>query len=137
MSIITLQSGSIFDLLNPDSSSFTIEDIAHALGQTCRFNGHTKVFYSVAQHLVLCSYIVDKEHALGALLHDAHEAFVGDIVTPLKALLPDFKDLEIRIEKSVLNKFGLTYPLHPSIKQADLKMLATEKRDLLKRSDDN
>ena len=128
---IVLHSGRSFDFLNPDVNSFTIEDIAHALGQLCRFNGHTKKFYSVAQHLVLCSYLVPQEHALAALLHDAHEAFVGDVVTPLKALLPEFKKLEDRIEEVVLSKFGLPFPLDPCVKKADLKMLCTEKRDLV------
>ena len=128
---IVLHSGNTFDFLNPDVESFTIEDIAHALGQLCRFNGHTTKFYSVAQHLVLSSFLVPKEHALAALLHDAHEAFVGDVVTPLKLLLPDFKKIEDHIEEIVLAKFGLPFPLDPCVKHADLKMLCTEKRDLL------
>ena len=134
MSAINLYSGAVLDLLNPDPNAFTIVDIAHALGQICRFNGHTKTFYSVAQHCVLCSKIVPEEHMLGALLHDAQEAFTGDMMTPLKALIPEFKAIEINLEKVVLAKFGLDFPLHPCIKEADIILLATEKRDLLKES---
>jgi len=64
-------------------------------------------------------------------MHDAHEAFTGDLVTPLKARLPRYVALEERAERSVLARYGIAYPLHPCVKKADLRALMTERRDLM------
>jgi len=79
------------------------------------------------------SLLVPREHAYAALMHDAHEAFVGDASSPLKLLLPDYKALERRIQEAVLARYGIELPLHPCIKQADQTALVTEKRDLMSR----
>lgn len=128
---ILTATGRYFDFANPDPASIEIEDIAIALSRACRFTGHTREFYSVAQHSVYVSYFVPQEHALAGLLHDASETYMGDMNTPLKQLLPEYKAIERRVERAICARFGLAYPFDPCVKQADLRMLITERRDLM------
>lgn len=101
-----------------------IHDIAHSLSIQNRFNGHTTAPYSVAQHSVLVSKCVSDKNALWGLLHDAAEAYLGDIITPVKT--EKQKGLEIEFLKCIANKFGLSLPIPNEVKEADVKMLVTE-----------
>lgn len=124
---IALLSGAQFNYNKPWESNVTIEDIASALSNVCRFSGHLPCFYSVAQHLVNTSYIVPREIAFDALMHDTAEAFTNDLPTPLKWALPIFKELEVKIESAMAEKFGFTYPYPDQVKEADTQMLLLEK----------
>lgn len=118
---------------NPDPDAICIEDIAHALSHTCRFGGHVHTFYSVAQHSVLVSQNVSPDAiAREALLHDAAEAYIGDVIHPLKQCLPDYKRIERLWELAVVERFGLldSAAIATRIKLADLEALVTERRDV-------
>lgn len=130
MSWINTWSGKTLDYAEPKPESICIEDIATALSRECRYAGHSQHFYSVAQHSVLVSRIVPPEHALEGLLHDAQEAYLKDIPSPLKTLLPDYRRLEARFDALIRQRFELPSTPSREIKQADLTALATEKRDL-------
>ena len=128
---IYLRSGLYFDLGEPRACPFTIEDVAHSLAHICRFGGHTRRFYSVAEHSVWCSRIVPPEHALEALLHDAAEAFIGDVTRPLKSMLPSYRALEASVEEAVFTRLGIGPVLHESVREADRRMLVAEQRQAM------
>jgi 5'-nucleotidase len=117
-----------------DRPTFEIQDIAHALGNQCRYTGHTKQFYSVAEHSVLVAQIV-ADLNLGdpfeGLMHDAAEAYLSDIASPWKTLLPDYKVLEDRIERPLRQWAGLPEVLSEGVKRADWLALFIEARFLM------
>ncbi|MEK6898088.1 MAG: YfbR-like 5'-deoxynucleotidase [Nanoarchaeota archaeon] len=124
--------GKQFWPLDPKEDEVNITDIAHALSMQCRFNGHCNNFYSVAQHSVLVSRIVKSKQALAALLHDAAEAYTGDLVSPLKKNLPEeFKKIEEEIEQAIFKHFNISEIDYNEIKKADKRTLITEMRDLM------
>lgn len=131
MTWILTASGKHVDLADPQPDQIDIRDIAQGLSNEARFNGHTRRFYSVAQHSILVSDLVPRQHALEGLLHDATEAYMKDIPMPLKHMLPDYKRIEQRVDAVIRAKFGLPAQCSAAVKQADLVMLATERRDLM------
>lgn len=128
-------SGRQFYPLNPSPNDVDIKDIAQALSQMCRFNGHTDLFYSVGQHCVEVSQAVPGKFALQALLHDAAEAYVGDMIRPLKHGVPALYDVYAPIEDDILacvmERFSLPTKLPQEVEDADLLVLATEARDVM------
>lgn len=120
-------SGRVIDIMNPRPDMIDIEDIANALSNMCRFGGHTKGFYSVAQHSVIVSRMVPQPQRLEALLHDATEAFVQDIISPLKHILGEtYKPIEAKWEAAIASEYGITLPLHELVKDADIQALQLE-----------
>lgn len=120
--------GNSFDFLHIEDNDIHIEDIASGLAKECRFAGQTKedVFVSVAQHAIIVSYLVPPEVAYEALHHDSSEAYTGDIPTPMKHLLPDFIKMEKRVQKHIYDKLGIAVTNHPTIKEADARVLSME-----------
>lgn len=123
----------VFVLDSMESNAVDITDIAHALSHICRFTGHTKYPYSVAQHSVLCSLVVPSELALEALLHDAHEAIVSDIAAPIKALpqMAGYVALCDQVQGIIARQFGIPKTMSREVKIADLRMCQTERFVLL------
>jgi uncharacterized protein len=129
--VILTIGGEYFDYHHPENYRFTVSGIAHALGNLCRFTGNTRVFYSVAEHSVLVSRLVPQHLALTALFHDATEAVLGDVASPLKALLPEYKALEDRTWRVIAKQLLLPEVMPPEIKYADTQALLLEKEQLL------
>jgi 5'-deoxynucleotidase YfbR-like HD superfamily hydrolase len=146
---IQTYSGKAFDLAETTIESINIVDIAHSLSMQCRFNGHVREFYSVAEHSVRVSVAVEHaaagqhdsiELALWGLMHDASEAYVGDLVLPLKSALrcsasgqhaSEYDRHEKRVQQMICAKFGLPLVEPEIVKRMDKVLLLTEKRDLL------
>jgi hypothetical protein len=125
--------GKRFDLLNPKLHQIDIVDIAHALSMQCRFGGMSQRFYSVSQHSVLVSYLVGEKDALHGLLHDASEAYLADVTSPLKhsGRMEGYLALEKHVQGLICQKFGLSEIEPPSVKRADKLMLAIESKTLM------
>jgi 5'-deoxynucleotidase YfbR-like HD superfamily hydrolase len=134
---IETYTGKKFYFLNPTPAMISIHDIAHSLAHQCRFSGHTKVFYSVAQHCLRVSEHSPPEFALTGLLHDASEAYIHDIPSPVKPYLENYHALENNIMEAIAKKFGIEWPVPAAVKEADSACLKAEARELLpsKRAD--
>lgn len=123
---IQTYTGGKFWPLDPRPEEVKIEDIAHALSMLCRYGGHCRRFYSVAEHSVIVSYYVPWEYALTALLHDAPEAYITDLPRPLKYSLDGYQEAEDRVWRAVADHFGLHHELPDSVKWADDAILYHE-----------
>lgn len=131
MGWIQTYSGRVFEPLDPSTDQIDLEDIAHALSMTCRFNGHCRFFYSVAEHSVWVSKMVTPDQALWGLLHDAGEAYVSDVARPIKPFIVGFEEIEARIMQVIQEKFGLQGVMPAAVHEADIRMLATERSQLM------
>jgi hypothetical protein len=123
--------GRAFYPLEPNPGDVDLLDIAHGLSMLCRYNGHVSRFYSVAEHCVLMSFAVAPEHALWALLHDATEAYLGDMIRPLKRQMPAYRAVEQEVMTAICDRFGLDYECPDEIKAADTRILRDERAALL------
>lgn len=136
-STIRLRSGIYLDLLDPKPDQITLADIAGGLSKICRFGGQVDQFYSVAEHSFWCCTQADIDRApnhvlKSALLHDAAEAYLGDMVKPLKNLLPEYSRMEHAFEACIERRFGVTLN-DPLVKEIDKGMLIHERRKLFSR----
>lgn len=117
--------------LDPRPEEIDIEEIAASLSKICRYNGHVKKFYSVAEHSVYVSHLVPKEHALTGLLHDATEYLLGDIVRPLKPFVPGYSEHERKLWTAVADRFNLPHEMPDCVKEMDTLILLTERSYLM------
>ena len=122
-----------FDIFNATEDDVNIEDISAALSKICRFGGHCSTFYSVAQHSIHVAELVPDELKLHALLHDASEAYLGDIPRPIKHSneFAFYRLIEERISKIIYKKYNLPDQLDRAIKYADNQMLMLEASKLM------
>jgi uncharacterized protein len=144
-------SGRQFWPLDPRAEDVEIADIAHALANQCRWTGHTKKFFSVAQHSILVSSVVERlaheagQHpgyvrmaAFWGLLHDASEAYLIDFARPLKhspGIGEQYRLVETQVQKAICDRFLLPHAMPEEVREADDRMLITEWRDLMPPSD--
>lgn len=127
--IIETQNG-MFDPTNP---TFDIHDIAGGLSRKCRFNGQCSQFYSVAEHSLMVSWLMENVYGgdpMEGLLHDGSEAYLPDVPSPYKHVLPDLAAMDKKVESALREKFGLTSEKSQSCAQADMAALFIE-ADLL------
>lgn len=120
----------VIDDLQPDM--IQVDDICCGLAKECRFGGQIEGFYSVARHsIILTNYIrahklLPEHDLLAVLLHDAAEAYLGDMPKPIKVTLPDYNKLEEAVMKVIAQRFGLQYPFPDVIKQCDTRIVIDE-----------
>jgi len=138
---IRTASGVLFNPLEPDFETFDLNVIAHALSHICRFTGHTRTFYSVAQHSVIVAELLADQytaaHGLYGLLHDASEAYIADVSRPVKhhPSMRPYRDLEARLQAAIYRSFGLSAEEPEMVKAIDTFVLDVEMRDLMEGAD--
>jgi hypothetical protein len=124
--------GNQFWPLDPRPSEVHIRDIAGALSKLCRFGGHCRRFYSVAEHCVHMARAASEGARLTALLHDASEAYLSDVIRPIKPALTNYLAIEAALERAIAERFGLQWPWLPEIKTLDNAMLMAERDQAMK-----
>lgn len=125
--VFNARSGKLINLFTPIESMICIEDIGSALSKICRFGGHSNGFYSVAQHSVLVATLAPETHRKEALLHDAPEAYLGDVIKPLKNIIgKPYAEIEDRFNDLIIEMYGLDRWKLKEIKQYDTQALEIE-----------
>ena len=124
--------GKQFWPLDPRPEEVDVVDIAFGLSKICRYGGHTTRFYSVAEHSVLVAQALPKNLQMYGLLHDASEAYLGDVIRPLKRFIPGYRDFEEAVMVAVCAHFGLTYPMPAAVKEIDNNILLDEMVQVMK-----
>ena len=122
--------GRQFYPMQPRPEDVDILDIAHSLSMQCRYNGHVHRFMSVAEHCVLVSHLVEPEHALWGLLHDATEAYVGDMIRPLKVHMPQYREAEDRVMAAIAQRFSISPMMPANVRAVDTRILLDERNAL-------
>lgn len=131
---IQTSTGGKFHILAPQQDEIEIEDIGHSLAKMCRFTGHVRKFYSVAEHSVLASRLVPPSDTLWALLHDASEGYLTDMNRPLKHFTPVgpvYREIEKTVQNAICVKFHLPLDQPTSVHDADNALLYAEKDQLM------
>lgn len=132
---IHLYTGGFFDFNNPEKSLYNIDDVSRNLAHINRFTGSTKYPYSVGQHSVYVSLLLEmwgypRITQMIGLMHDSGEAFLNDIAKPLKNMLPDYRKIEHKVEKAIFEKYSLPFPMEACIKDADNAVFVAERQQL-------
>ncbi len=128
--------GHYVDLINPDPNTIDITSIATALSRICRFGGHCPVWYSVAEHCIHAADIAfrttnDMQIVKAVLMHDATEAYLGDMVKPLKVTQPKYQSLELRMQRAIAARFNINFDAYENyIEAVDLLMLKAERMEM-------
>lgn len=123
-------SGGRFYPADPRPEDFFICDISCGLAHECRYGNQLRNWYDVAQHSVLVASILPQELKFQGLMHDAPEAYIGDMTRPNKLELPDYRRLEDRVWRAIATRFGLPFDLDPRVKEADDAVLMAERNHL-------
>lgn len=123
--------------LDPRPEDVSFRDIAHALAMQCRYGGHSMRFYSVAEHSVLLARAAPPELALWLLLHDASEAYLSDMIRPLKRFMPEYRAAEDRVQWAIYQRYGLDPAFEPrEVKQFDNRILMDERAQVMRHTTD-
>lgn len=123
---IRTHSGIYINIFDTTPEMICIEDIAHGLSFQPRFAGHLDRLYSVAQHSIKSAEMASEPNKFAALLHDASEAYMLDMPTPIKARMPEYQIIENNLMSVIAKKFGFQFPLDPEIKIIDKVMVNLE-----------
>lgn len=124
-------SGKAFWPLDPRPEELDLEDIAHALGNLCRYGGHSKFFYSVAEHsLLMASKATTLSDARVALMHDATEAYISDVIRPIKKYLDNYAQIEERLWQVIATRYDLPSVIPDSVHALDNGILCDEMQQL-------